>query len=105
MVRVSEALRDFRGDSTLSTWIYRIATNTVLDKLRSPAMKWTGRQSGSTGILTESEVDSAELRIPIEEQTPSVDVTLIREEMNECIREFIDRLPENYKTVMVLSEL
>ena len=105
MVKVSEALHDFRGDSTLSTWIYRIATNTALDKLRSPAMKWTGQQSGSTGIQTESEVDSAELRIPLEEQTPSVEVTLIREEMNECIREFIDRLPENYKTVTVLSEL
>ena len=25
--------------------------------------------------------------------------------MNACIREFIERLPENYKTVVVLSEL
>jgi RNA polymerase sigma-70 factor, ECF subfamily len=105
MVKVSEGLHNFRGDSTLSTWIYRIATNTALDKLRSPGIKWKGQQSGSTGIQTESEVDSAELRIPPEEQTPSVEATIIRKEMNECIREFIDRLPENYKTVTVLSEL
>ena len=25
--------------------------------------------------------------------------------MTECLREFMDRLPETYKTVMVLSEL
>ena len=105
MVKVSEGLRNFRGDSTLSTWIYRIATNTALDKLRSRAMKWTGQQSGSTGIRTESEVESVESGIALEEQTPSVEATVIRKEMNECIGEFIDSLHETDKTVIVLSEL
>ena len=45
MVNVNEGLRNFRGDSTLSTWIYRIATNTAFDKLRSPAMRWTARKT------------------------------------------------------------
>lgn len=105
MVKVSESLRNFRGDSTLSTWIYRIATNTALDKLRSRAMKWTDQQSGSTGIRTESEVESVESGIALEEQTPSVEAAVIRKEMNECIGEFIDSLRETDKTVIVLSEL
>jgi RNA polymerase sigma-70 factor (ECF subfamily) len=105
MVKVSKGLRNFRGDSTLSTWIYRVATNTALDQLRNRAMNWTGHQSGSTGIQTESEVDSAELRIPPEEQTPSVEATVIRKEMNECIGEFIGSLDETDKTIIVLSEL
>lgn len=29
----------------------------------------------------------------------------IRKEMNECIREFVDKLDENYRTVIILSEL
>ncbi len=37
MLKVSEGLHDFRGDSSLLTWIYRIATNAALDKLRG---KW-----------------------------------------------------------------
>ena len=105
MVKVSKSLRNFRGDSTLSTWIYRIATNTALDRLRSHATKWTSQQSGSTGILTESEVESVESRIAFEEKAPSVEATVIRREMNECIGEFIDRLPETDKAVIVLSEL
>jgi RNA polymerase sigma-70 factor, ECF subfamily len=105
MVKVSKGLRNFRGDSTLSTWIYRVATNTALDQLRNRAMNWTGHQSGSTGIRMESEVESVESGIALEKQTPSIEATIIRKEMNECIREFVDRLPENYKTVMVLSEL
>ncbi len=36
-VKISKALQDFRGESQLSTWIYRIATNTARDKKRSRA--------------------------------------------------------------------
>lgn len=32
--KVSRSLGDFRGDAELSTWVYRIATNTALDRLR-----------------------------------------------------------------------
>jgi RNA polymerase sigma-70 factor (ECF subfamily) len=35
-LKVSQALPGLRGESTLSTWVYRIATNSALDKLRSP---------------------------------------------------------------------
>lgn len=34
LVKVSQALKDFRNEASLSTWIYRIATNAALDKLR-----------------------------------------------------------------------
>ncbi len=42
-VKVTQALTAFRGESTLSTWIYRIATNTALDRLRSPAFQRAAR--------------------------------------------------------------
>jgi DNA-directed RNA polymerase specialized sigma24 family protein len=32
-----------------------------------------------------------------------IDQTVIRKEMSECVREFIDRLPSDYKTVQVKS--
>lgn len=95
MLKVHQGLAGFHGDSTVSTWIYRIATNAALDKLRrKPALP-------STGI----EFDSDESEVPPEAQTPSVEQAAIREEMSACIRDFIERLPENYKAVMVLSEV
>lgn len=33
-VRVSRGLPDFKGAAKLSTWIYRIATNVAVDRLR-----------------------------------------------------------------------
>jgi len=95
MLKVSEGLRDFRGDSSLSTWIYRIATNAALDKLRGKTVQ----------VLSDTELESDEETVPPAAQSASVETTAIREEMNACIREFIERLSETHKTVMVLSEL
>jgi RNA polymerase sigma-70 factor, ECF subfamily len=95
MLKVSEGLPDFRGDSSLATWIYRIATNTALDKLRLKAIP------SSTDSGSEAEDGS----FPPDAQVASAETAAIREEMNACIREFIERLPENYRTAMVLSEL
>ena len=33
--KISRNLDDFKGESKISTWIYKIATNTALDKLKS----------------------------------------------------------------------
>jgi RNA polymerase sigma factor (sigma-70 family) len=74
-------------------------------QLENGVQQVTGQQSGSTAIRTESEVESVESGVALEEQTPSVKTTVIRKEMNECIGEFIDSLHETDKTVIVLSEL
>jgi len=36
--KVSRGLDSFKGQSKLSTWVYRIATNTAIDKLRTPGL-------------------------------------------------------------------
>ena len=38
------------------------------------------------------------------EKVPQVEQSVFRKEMNECIRGFITKLPENYRTILVLSE-
>lgn len=38
-LKVGRALKEFRGKSQLSTWIYRIATNAALDKMCTPSLK------------------------------------------------------------------
>ena len=39
LVKVSNGLEGFQGDSSISTWIYRIATNVARDRYRSAAFK------------------------------------------------------------------
>ncbi len=100
-VKVGKALKDFRGESQLSTWIYRIATNTALDRVRSPDFK----RSVQEASVDENEIDIEDQDIWTGKKIPLPDQQLIRKEMNECIRGIVDGLPENYRTVLVLSEL
>jgi RNA polymerase sigma-70 factor (ECF subfamily) len=92
--KVSRSLEGFRGQSKLSTWIYRIATNTALDKLRSPSFKRLHEQTQLEDIMDAEDGHTWTGHT----ETPT-DQNLIRKEMSECVREFIDKLPPDYKTV------
>lgn len=94
MLKVSEGLERFRGDASLSTWIYRIATNAALDALRR-------RRAPEPVARAAAEEDD----LPPDAQAPSVDSIAIRQEMSECVRGFIGRLPEPYATVLVLADM
>jgi RNA polymerase sigma-70 factor (ECF subfamily) len=85
LLKATEGLGAFRHDSSLSTWVYRIATNVAMDRLRA--------------------APCPPQDAPVEAHVPSAEATAIREEMNACIREFIERLPQNQRAVLVLSEL
>lgn len=100
LLKISQGLGQFRGDASLSTWIYRIATNAALDQLRrAQAQPLQGLPSAATTADSDAEGDWAEASIP------SVETGVIREEMSRCVRDFVERLPDNYKSVIVLSEL
>lgn len=101
-IKASKALGDFRGESSLSTWIYKIATNTALDRLRSPDFK---RSIEEKHLIGEDELAIEDKDVWTGRKAPLPDQQLIRKEMNECIRSFIDSLPADYRTVVVLSEL
>ena len=96
-LKVSRTLSGFQGKSSLSTWIYKIATNTVLDRLKSPAHR--------QAILESQDLDSEGV-VPVADDKPlSIDQQLIREQMNECIRGVVEKLPSDYRTVIALSEM
>jgi RNA polymerase sigma-70 factor (ECF subfamily) len=94
--KISSSLDGFKEKSKLSTWVYRIATNTALDRLRSPSFKRFSEELSEEA--EDRSIWSGHAKTP-------VDQSLVRKEMSECVREYIDRLPADYKTVIVLSEL
>lgn len=102
-MKVNKGLEGFKGESSLSTWIYRIATNAARDKLKSRSF----REDSSKVKLTEPDDETREEdgSICAEEKSLSAEREAIRNEMTECIREFVDKLDENYRTVIILSEL
>ncbi|HLP15586.1 MAG TPA: RNA polymerase sigma factor, partial [Bacteroidota bacterium] len=104
-VKVSAAMDTFRGESQLSTWIYRIATNTALDRLRSPSYHRSITKGSADDPFARVEVHIENINTWTGEKPLSIDASLIQTEMNDCIGNFIERLPEDYRAVIVLSEL
>lgn len=104
-VKVDKALKDFRGESQVSTWIYRIATNAALDRLRSASFRRGERECVHDDSSVEGRAELQDKNVWTGETRPDVDQQLIRQEMNSCIREYIDQLPEDYRAVLVLSEV
>lgn len=102
--KVHRGLSGFRGESQLSTWIYRVATNAAVDRLRSPSLQRT--------VMSEKELSAAE-GVSADECDPerveakavSVGGQVVRKEMNKCIRDFVERLPADYRAVLILSDL
>jgi RNA polymerase sigma-70 factor (ECF subfamily) len=101
LLKVSKALEGFRGDALVSTWIYRIATNVALDRMRSKSFK--------EGIKTTSFDDETAQSVSIgfikhDKRSPRIDDELIQKEMNSCIRGIIMDLPVDHRTALILSE-
>jgi RNA polymerase sigma-70 factor, ECF subfamily len=95
-LKVSQALDTFRGESSLATWIYRIATNAAYDHARSAPLKQRRLE-----ILFD---DADPVFDPPGPDLPGTDKVIILKEMNECIRGIVNQLPQDFRTVLLLSE-
>ena len=99
-LRISRSLDSFRGESLIATWVYRIATNAAMDKVRSPAYR---ARLYSAPIEESSEADDF-VAAAVEDRGTSAEDDAIRSEMSGCVQDLMAQLPENCRTVLVLSE-
>ena len=98
--KVNTNLSTFKGESKVSTWVFKIATNAALDRLKSPSYKRT--PSGPLAPVPLQTVENIEMAFG---KPTSPDQKVIRDEMSDCVREFVDRLQTDYRTILVLNEL
>ena len=83
----------FRQESTLSTWIYRLATNACIDTLRRRK-----KQSGSVSL------DDEELFVDAVDTSPQPQETVEHREAQK-LQEGLSALPEEYRKVLILREI
>ncbi len=98
-LKIDKGLPDFQGKSSLSTWVYRIATNAAVDRMKSRSYR-----EGTETVALEDVSGEPENRGG-EEGSLSAEREAIRKEMNECIQEFVAKLPADYRVVILLSEM
>lgn len=79
----------------VTSWLYRIATNTSLDFLR----RSTSRRNKGFVLLPMEDAETAPSK------SPSPATALDTTESASCVHEYADRLPEQYRVVLVLHDL
>lgn len=95
-----KALPAFDGRSRLSTWLHRIVVNAALMKLRSRAR----RPEESIDALLPTFKDDGHAAAPGGRWSDSAAVAE-RAEMQQLVREQIMKLPESYRTVLLLRDI
>jgi RNA polymerase sigma-70 factor (ECF subfamily) len=100
-IKAAQGLPGFRGEATVATWIYRIATNVAVDRLRSRI----GQELSPLRELPQDDMEFDASSASHEIVAPSLETEAIRSEMSECVSQFVDQLPESYRTVVVLSDV
>jgi RNA polymerase sigma-70 factor (ECF subfamily) len=93
-VRAFTHLDSFRGDSSLATWLARIAMNEALGRLRRqrPAVEWTSLPPG----VLEAQI----IQFPLS-ATSDPEKTMAQREIQHVVEHAIDDLPEAFRIVFI----
>ena len=85
-IRAYRGLHSFKGNSAFSTWLYRIAVNVCLNRLGSPAKKWTPVEMADRPDFAAERADAR----------------LLRSERAAEVRAAIAKLPNKQRAALVL---
>jgi len=96
-IKVFEKISSFKGDSKFSTWLYRIATTTALDHLRSKKRKKRSGFSQGLGGGSDEKEEIPDFHHP--------GVSLDNKERAAVLFKAIEALPENQKAAYTLHKL
>jgi RNA polymerase sigma-70 factor (ECF subfamily) len=109
-----DKLDGFRGDASPYTWLFRIATNLSISRLRKvqrhrtfsldAGINASGR-GGAGGGGTDHEDQASALTHRLASSSPTPDADLERRERNQKVLEALGRLDAEYRAVLVMRDI
>jgi RNA polymerase sigma-70 factor (ECF subfamily) len=91
LMRINKGFSTFAGRSSIKTWAFSIASRVAADYFRHPGRK--------ARIVELEEVTD------LIDSDRAIDERLVVDEMNECVRQVIDSLPDAYRAALILHDL
>lgn len=102
-VQVFKAIGTFRGESKLSTWIYRIAVNLCKNRAKYLRVRHTGEQD---------QIDDVAERLPPSQarhanvaQVDRPDEAMAGRQVEEIVRQAIAEVDENFRECLILCDV
>lgn len=98
-IRIFRSISGFRGQSSFSTWIYRITTNVCLDEIRK-------RKNKSVQYLDDDiQTDDGEMQRQIISDDPLPEEIAERKELRAVINDSLGELKEEYRIIITLRDI
>src|ERR1700704_6117059 len=94
-VRAFTHLQDFRGDSSLATWLARIAMNEALGRLRRqrPGVEWTSLPPGT--------LEAQVIQFPHSANSEDPEKSMAQRQIQHVVEHAIDELPDAFRIVFI----
>jgi len=99
-IKVFRNIRGFRGDSSLKTWIFRIAFSEILNRLR-----WWKRRFRSSTVSLDDDQNGSGTPIYLAASTPSPLQALESKEREQAIQHALTRLSEEHRSIVILRDI
>ncbi|MEW6244716.1 MAG: sigma-70 family RNA polymerase sigma factor [Bacillota bacterium] len=99
LLRVWSGVRRFRGDSSFTTWIFRIASNVCTDRLRSRSRRL------ALSLDAPVHYDNEELEFQVEDGSAGPDELAEESDLKDAVRRAISQLPVGYRAVLVMRDI
>jgi len=98
-LKAYKSIKNFKGDSLFNTWIYKVTTNACLDEIRK-------RKNKKVVSLDEDiEIGGNEMKRQIKDDSPGPELTAEDNELKRAVKDSINMLSEEYRTVIVLRDI
>ena len=99
-IKAWRSISHFRGESSVSTWLYRITVNAARDAVRS-------HSRGGTLSLTrdDDDFDTSEWDLPVTSGDTVPEDAVERDELIHGVRRAIEELPEDMRRVVILRDI
>jgi len=99
IVRAFTSIGKFRGDSSFSTWLYRITMNVCTDFLRK-------RNKAVVISMEQGAVaNDSQQSIQIEEEAPGPDELVEKNQLKKMVRDAMDSLSDEHRQVLILRDI
>jgi RNA polymerase sigma-70 factor, ECF subfamily len=103
-VKVFRGMKNFHGESSLKTWIYRIAVHEASNRRRW----WFRHKAKETSIEPKPEdngLSSSSLRDALVDESESPFDMVVHEEVRLRVEDELRQVPEPYRTTVILRDL
>ncbi len=106
LMKVHGKIGAFRGDSALSSWIYRITFNTAMSRLRTSRLARAADHERDRLLASQPESgDNLYAREQPADWSHMPDEELLRGQLRESVSRAIGELPEIYRVPLLLRDI